>query len=140
MDHEAKQRLIETAAKARLNARAFSGFHVGAALLAKDGRVFTGCNVELHTTCESVCAERTALVKAVSEGCSDFEAIVVVSDAPHPISPCAFCRQYLADFDPTLPVIMANAAGTEIVEMTVTELYPMAFLGSGRDKNGNYSD
>lgn len=140
MEQEVKQTLIRKAAEARLRARAFSGFHVGAALLAKDGRIFTGCNVELHTTCESVCAERTALVKAVSEGCCDFEAITVVSDAPHPVSPCAFCRQYLADFDPDLQVIMSNAAGTEIVEKTVLELYPMAFLGSGRDKDGKYRD
>ena len=61
-------------------------------------------------------------------------AIAVVSDSDKPVSPCAFCRQYLVDFDPDIQVIMANAAGTDVVEMTASELLPMAFMGSGRDK------
>ena len=74
------------------------------------------------------------MVKAVSMGHTDFAAIAVVSDAEKPVSPCAFCRQYLVDFDPDILVIMANAAGTEVVEMTAAELLPMAFMGSGRDQ------
>ena len=107
---------------------------MGAALLTKSGEIVTGCNVELHTTLSSICAERTAMVKAVSMGHTDFAAIAVVSDAEKPVSPCAFCRQYLVDFDPDILVIMANAAGTEVVEMTAAELLPMAFMGSGRDQ------
>ena len=134
MEENLKKKLIAMAAEARHNARAFSGFHVGAALLTKSGEIVTGCNVELHTTLSSICAERTAMVKAVSMGHTDFAAIAVVSDAEKPVSPCAFCRQYLVDFNPDILVIMANAAGTEVVEMTAAELLPMAFMGSGRDQ------
>ena len=74
------------------------------------------------------------MVKAVSMGHTEFTAIAVVSDSDKPVSPCAFCRQYLVDFDPDIQVIMANAAGTDVVEMTASELLPMAFMGSGRDK------
>ena len=133
MDEALKRRLIAMAAEARHKARTFTGFHVGAALLTKSGEIVTGCNVELHTTISSICAERTAMVKAVSMGHTEFRAIAVVSDAEKPISPCAFCRQYLVDFDPEILVIMAGADGSEVVEMTAAELLPMAFMGSGRD-------
>ena len=133
MEQALKQKLIAAAAEARYKARTFTGFHVGAALLTKSGEIVTGCNVELHTTLSSICAERTAMVKAVSMGHTEFEAIAVVSDAEKPISPCAFCRQYLVDFDPEILVIMAGADGTEVVEMTAAQLLPMAFMGSGRE-------
>lgn len=133
MEEAWKRRLIAMAAEARHKARTFTGFHVGAALLTKSGEIVTGCNVELHTTLSSICAERTAMVKAVSMGYTEFRAIAVVSDAEKPISPCAFCRQYLVDFDPEILVIMAGADGSEVVEMTAAELLPMAFMGSGRD-------
>lgn len=133
MDEALKHQLIAMAAEARRKARTFTGFHVGAALLTKSGEIVTGCNVELHTTLSSICAERTAMVKAVSMGHTEFRAIAVVSDAEKPISPCAFCRQYLVDFDPEILVIMAGADGSEVVEMTAAELLPMAFMGSGRD-------
>ena len=133
MDAALKRQLIAMAAEARHNARTFTGFHVGAALLTKSGEIVTGCNVELHTTLSSICAERTAMVKAVSVGHTEFEAIAVVSDAEKPISPCAFCRQYLVDFDPDILVIMAGADRSEIVEMTAAQLLPMAFMGSGRE-------
>lgn len=133
MDEALKHQLIAMAAEARHKARTFTGFHVGAALLTKSGEIVTGCNVELHTTLSSICAERTAMVKAVSMGHTEFRAIAVVSDAEKPISPCAFCRQYLVDFDPEILVIMAGADGSEVVEMTAAELLPMAFMGSGRD-------
>lgn len=133
MEEAWKRRLIAMAAEARHKARTFTGFHVGAALLTKSGEIVTGCNVELHTTLSSICAERTVMVKAVSMGHTEFRAIAVVSDAEKPISPCAFCRQYLVDFDPEILVIMAGADGSEVVEMTAAELLPMAFMGSGRD-------
>lgn len=75
MDEALKKTLIAKAAEVRHNARAFSGFHVGAALLTKSGEIVTGCNVELHTTLSSICAERTAMVKAVSMGHMEFTAI-----------------------------------------------------------------
>ena len=133
MEEAWKRRLIAMAAEARHKARTFTGFHVGAALLTKSGEIVTGCNVELHTTLSSICAERTAMVKAVSMGYTEFRAIAVVSDAEKPISPCAFCRQYLVDFDPEILVIMAGADGSDVVEMTAAELLPMAIMGSGRD-------
>ena len=133
IDEALKRQMIDLAAEARLRARAFSGFHVGAALLTCSGEIVTGCNVELHTTLSSICAERTAMVKAVSMGHTDFQAIAVVSDADKPVSPCAFCLQYLVDFNPEILVIMANADGSQVVEMTAAELLPMAFMGSGRE-------
>ena len=133
IDEALKRQMIDLAAEARLRARAFSGFHVGAALLTGSGEIVTGCNVELHTTLSSICAERTAMVKAVSMGHTDFQAIAVVSDADKPVSPCAFCRQYLVDFNPEILVIMANADGSQVVEMTAAELLPMAFMGRGRE-------
>ena len=133
IDEALKRQMIDLAAEARLRARAFSGFHVGAALLTGSGEIVTGCNVELHTTLSSICAERTAMVKAVSMGYTDFQAIAVVSDADKPVSPCAFCRQSLVDFNPEILVIMANADGSQVVEMTAAELLPMAFMGSGRE-------
>ena len=133
IDEALKRQMIDLAAEARLRARAFSGFHVGDALLTGSGEIVTGCNVELHTTLSSICAERTAMVKAVSMGYTDFQAIAVVSDADKPVSPCAFCRQYLVDFNPEILVIMANADGSQVVEMTAAELLPMAFMGSGRE-------
>lgn len=134
MNKELKETLIKQAAAARHKARVYTGFHVGAALLTKTGEIITGCNVELHTTLSSICAERTAIVKAVSMGYTEFEAIAVVSDSPKAISPCSFCRQYLIDFDPEILVIMSNEDMTDVVEMTVQELVPMAFVGSGRKK------
>lgn len=133
MNQELKDLLVEKAAAARHNARAFTGFHVGAALLTKSGEIFTGCNVELHTTLSSICAERTAMVSAVAAGHTDFEAIAVASDSPVPVSPCAFCRQYLVDFNPDMLVIMAGSEGEPRTEMTAAELLPMAFMGSGRN-------
>ena len=128
MEKELKEKVIKEACDARFKARVpMSGFHVGAALLTNEGEIIKGCNVELKTTLSSICAERTAMVKAVSLGYNDFEAIAVVSDSPKAISPCAFCRQYLVDFNPKMKVIMSNEDMSDIVEMTVEELVPMAF-------------
>ena len=131
MEKELKEKLIREAARARNFARVpTSGFHVGAALLTKSGDIITGCNVELSTTLSSICAERTAMVKAVSMGFNEFEAIAVVSDAGKAVSPCSFCRQYLIDFGKDIKVIMSDPEMKDVVEMTAEELVPMAFLGS----------
>ena len=132
MEQELIEKLIQAAAQARHHARAFTGFHVGAALLTQEGEIITGCNVELHTTLSSICAERCAMVKAVSMGYMDFKAIAVVSDSPKAISPCSFCRQYLIDFNPDIKVIMSNEDMSDVVIMSAQELVPMAFGGSGR--------
>ena len=106
MSYEA---LIAAARAVRLNAHAnFSHFLVGAALEAADGRVFTGCNVENATYGLTVCAERVAVFKAISEGCRSFVRVAVVADTEAPTPPCGACRQILWEFGGDLEVILAN--------------------------------
>lgn len=123
--------LIKIAAEAQKNAHApYSGFKVGSALFTKRGKVFTGCNVENVSYGDAICAEKVAIIKAISEGIDDFEKIVVFSDAIKPASPCGSCRQILFEFNPDLLVIMASSKG-EIVEKKIRDLLPDAFaLGS----------
>lgn len=126
--------LIRAAFAARENAYApYSGFAVGAALLAENGSIYTGCNVECATYTPTSCAERTALCKAVSEGVREFAAIAVVgakTDAPDDgliTSPCGVCRQMLYEFGgKALRVIMAKSE-TDYVEKTLEELLPLGF-------------
>src|SRR3990172_1110494 len=94
-DNHNIDKLISAAREAKRAAYApYSGFKVGAALLAKEGQVFTGCNVENTTYGLSICAERVVVTKAVSEGHKDFIMLVVVADSDEPISPCGACRQF----------------------------------------------
>jgi len=119
------QRLIAKAIEARKQAYApYSDFAVGAALLGKSGRVYTGCNVENASYGLSICAERVAVFKAVSEGERDFEAIAVVTEKG--VTPCGACRQVLMEFGDDIQVIMADAAG-EYRVLTLRELLPEAF-------------
>jgi cytidine deaminase len=102
--------LVAAARGARAHAVApFSGFQVGAAILASDGRVFTGCNVENASYGLTVCAERVALLKALSEGARDFAAVAVVADTETPTPPCGACRQLLWEYCGDVPVVLANA-------------------------------
>ncbi|MEX0736103.1 MAG: cytidine deaminase, partial [Bacteroidota bacterium] len=90
--------LVETARRAKRRAFApYSHFHVGAALLSGNGRIYSGCNVEISTYALTICAERTAIFKAISEGERNFKAIAVVSDDPDFTPPCGACRQVLMD-------------------------------------------
>jgi cytidine deaminase len=101
--------LVEAARAARLHAHApFSRFQVGAALLTREGRVFTGCNVENASYGLTVCAERVAVWKAVSEGYRAFARIAVVADTAEPTPPCGACRQVLWELGGDLEVILAN--------------------------------
>jgi cytidine deaminase len=101
--------LVEAARAVRLHAHApFSRFQVGAALLTKEGRVFTGCNVENATYGLTVCAERVAVWKAVSEGYRAFTRVAVVADTAEPTPPCGACRQILWELGGDLEVILAN--------------------------------
>ena len=101
--------LIEAARAVRLQAHApFSHFLVGAALEATDGRIFTGCNVESATYGLTVCAERVAAFKAISEGYRAFRRIVVVADTQEPTPPCGACRQVLWELGGDLEVILVN--------------------------------
>ena len=130
MDEAMQKKLLTAAAEARLSARVpSSGFHVGAALLTKSGEIFTGCNVELENFLISICAERCALVKAISAGHTESSAIAVVTDSPDPQSPCGTCRQWLADFGLDWMVIMAGCGLDRVQTVTVRELLPFAFLG-----------
>lgn len=119
--------LLAKAAEARTKAYVpYSGFAVGAALLTGSGRVYTGCNVENASFGATICAERTAMVKAISEGERDFRAIAVIGDSAGPCRPCGVCRQVLVEFAPEARVYMANLKG-DLSIMTSRELLPAAF-------------
>lgn len=105
----------------------YSKFPVGAALLTKNGEIYSGCNIENASYPLSNCAERTAMFKAVSEGERDFEKLVVTGNTEGPISPCGACRQVLVEFcDPDMPVILTNQKG-DTLNTTVSALLPGAF-------------
>ena len=117
--------LIAKAMEARKKAHApYSRFAVGAALLARSGRVYTGCNVENASYGLSICAERAAVFKAVSEDERDFEAIAVVTDKG--VTPCGACRQVLMEFGEDILVIAADETGGYRV-FGLQELLPEAF-------------
>lgn len=105
----------------------YSGFPVGAALLCEDGSVFTGCNVENAAYGSTICAERTALVKAVSEGHrDDFVALAVVGKGEDYCWPCGSCRQMLYEFCPDLKIHVAKGDG-EFCTITLAQLLPHGF-------------
>jgi cytidine deaminase len=122
--------LIAAAKQARENAHApYSNFRVGAALRAKSGRVFSGCNVENATLGLTCCAERTAIFKAVSEGERGFDAIAVVTDVDRLTPPCGSCRQIIWEFCGDVPVLLANLKG-KVEQETSGKLLPRAFDAS----------
>ena len=103
----------------------FSGFRVGAALLTEDGTVFTGVNVENSSYGGTICAERTACVKAISEGVTDFTAIAIAAERGTAF-PCGICRQFLFEFAPTLRVIVGEDEA-HLNVYTLQELLPEGF-------------
>jgi cytidine deaminase len=107
----------------------YSKFKVGAALLAEDGTVVTGCNVESASYGLTICAERVAIAKGVSEGRTRFVCVAVGADTDTPTPPCGACRQLLWEFAPDAEVILANTAG-KIETHTVRELLPLGFDAS----------
>lgn len=120
--------LMQAASAACENAYApYSGFKVGAALLTADGRIFTGCNVENSSYGAAICAERTAAVRAVSEGCVKFSAIAVTNSKGGLTYPCGICRQFLSEFaDESFRVILKDDMG-HISSYTLSELMPFGF-------------
>jgi cytidine deaminase len=123
---ETKQNLIDAAVQARQWAYApYSHYAVGAALITASGRVYDGVNVENAAYPTTMCAERVAVYKAVSEGERDFLAIAVVTSNAG--SPCGSCRQVLAEFSLETVVLIANSEGNLVQETTVGELLPGAF-------------
>ena len=119
--------LVIAAREAREKARAtFSHFKVGAALETADGRVFTGCNIENATYGLTLCAERVAVFKAVSEGLDSFRRIAVVADTEEPTPPCGPCRQILWEFAGDIEVILANLR-EEKGRYRLSDLLPLPF-------------
>ena len=125
--------LVQAAARAREKAYApYSNYHVGAAVLTADGKVFTGCNVEYAVYPLGLCAERVAIFKAVSEGYRDFAAIAVVTSNGG--SPCGSCRQVMNEFAPEMTVFIADGAG-QVRRTTVAELLPDSFGAEDLKRN-----
>ena len=121
------EELIARALKVRENAcAAYSNFKVGAALQASSGKVYTGCNIENSTYGLTVCAERVALWKALSEGARKFTQIAVVTSSATPASPCGACRQLLWEYCGDIKVILANLQGFRKT-LDLAEIYPQPF-------------
>lgn len=124
------QQLIDLAVKARENAYVpYSGFKVGACLLAKSGKVYLGCNIENSAYGPTNCAERTAFFKAVSEGEHEFESIAIVGgkdELSDLVAPCGVCRQVMAEFcDENFIVLLGNPK--DIRQFKLSEILPLAF-------------
>jgi cytidine deaminase len=125
--------LVEAARRAREHASApYSGFRVGAALLAADGTIFGGCNIESASYGLTVCGERTAVFKATSEGARAFRALAVVTDSDPPAAPCGACRQVLWDQCRDIDVILATPARV-VSRMRLATLLPLPFEFDGRE-------
>lgn len=122
--------LIQTAINARERAYApFSKFKVGAALEDENGRVFSGCNIENATYGLTICAERVAVFKAISEGAAKFKRIAVVTDTDSLTPPCGACRQILWEFCGDAALTLANLAG-QAETLSVREIFPRPFDAS----------
>jgi cytidine deaminase len=119
--------LIAAATAARERAFApYSKFQVGAALEAEDGTIVPGCNVESASYGLTICAERCAIFRGVTDGFRCFKRVAVVTDTPTPTPPCGACRQLLWEFAPDAEVVLANLKG-DVVKWTVRQLIPGAF-------------
>jgi len=119
--------LVESAIKAKDNALAkYSNFFVGSAVLTSANKVYTGCNIESSSYSLTICAERNAIFKAISEGEREFKAIAVAGDTEDFISPCGACRQVISDLCGEIDIILVNSNGSYIVKKT-SELLPFAF-------------
>ena len=127
LSEEARKELYAKALKARENAYApFSGFKVGAALLTEEGSVYTGVNIENSSYGATICAERTAFVKAVSEGHRSFRAIAITAGDEEEALPCGICRQFMYEFSPEMEVI-TGTDGEALNVRTLEQLLPMGF-------------
>lgn len=128
MNQWTRKRLIRLALAARNRAYApYSGFRVGAAVLASSGKIYSGANVENATFGATICAERSAVSAAVSAGERRLVAVVIATGTTPPSPPCGICRQVLAEFGPGMTVILVNKRG-ETVETDLTTLLPMNFM------------
>ncbi len=127
MSEESLRQLTETATSARLQSIApFSNFLVGAAVRTADGKVYTGCNIESASYGLTVCAERVAIWKALSEGERQFTELAVVADTESLTPPCGTCRQIIWEFAKNATIVLGNLRGaTQVV--SIRELLPRAF-------------
>ena len=126
MNKETLEKAVASALEVRKNAYApFSNFAVGAAIITKDGSIFTGVNVENSSFGATNCAERTALFSAITAGFRDFEAIVIASNLNgKAVFPCGICRQVLADFNPKMRVILVNSDTKQIEqELILSDIF-----------------
>lgn len=123
---------VLTAMARSVQARAwapYSDFRVGAVLMARDGAIFSGCNVENASYPAGICAERAALASAVASGARDFVRVVIVTDADVPAPPCGICRQALVEFAPALEVVSVAANGG-VAQWSLGDLLPFPFTPS----------
>ncbi len=121
-----KKKLVQLATEIRKNAYVpYSKYPVGAALLTKSGKIYTGVNIENAAFPVTICAERTAIFKAVSEGEKEFEALAVVTKNGG--APCGSCRQVMAEFNPELKIFIADEKGEIVQETSLKEILPGYF-------------
>lgn len=121
------QKLVAAAQKAkRFSYSPFSKFKVGAAVITRSGTIYTGCNIEISSFALTICAERTAIFKAVSEGRKDFVAVAIASGGPALTPPCGACRQVLMDLAGDIDVVMMNHRGKKRI-MRLRDLFPHPF-------------
>ncbi len=119
--------LLSQATKAQSSSHSpYSRFRVGAALQSNDGKIFTGCNIESSSYGLTICAERVALYKAISEGVRSFRLMLIVTDAQDFCPPCGACRQVIWDFAKNLEIILVNGERQQ-KRHNITDLYPEAF-------------
>ncbi len=127
--------LIRKAQKAIKNAIApYSHLKVGVALLADSGKIYTGCNIENPSLSLSICAERVAIFKALSEGERAFSTIAITSSSPDYCPPCGACRQILLEFSPKIEIMLINAKGS-IIKKDLKELLPYPFIKNNLKNN-----
>lgn len=128
-----EQRASLVAAARAVQGRAYapaSQFRVGAAVLSEDGRMFVGCNVENASYGLTICAERAAVCAAVAAGARQVAAVAIVTDLDDPARPCGACRQVLAEFGPSMQVLLAGH-GDHVVEQSLADLLPDPFTFDG---------
>ncbi|MFP4198749.1 MAG: cytidine deaminase [Halanaerobium sp.] len=135
MKKEIKEKMFNKALEVQKNAYVpYSEFPLGAAILTKDGSIYTGVNIENAAYGLTNCAERSAIFAAVTEGHRNIEAVLIVSSTEEPVPPCGSCRQVINEFaDGEIEIIMMTEKGKEIT-MTSTELLPGAFSNSSMEK------
>ncbi|MGC9337749.1 MAG: cytidine deaminase [Candidatus Cloacimonadia bacterium] len=127
MDKKIVRKLISSAKEASQNSYSpYSSYKVGAAVLTKSGDIFTGTNIENASYPASVCAERVAIFKAISEGFQQLEALAIYAEGEHMPFPCGICRQVISEFADDLPIIIAKSEKEYIVK-NIAELLPFPF-------------